>query len=95
MNKIVVQVLTKEVVSMTDINLAKLKDYDIRTVDRASLVDISEVAVPDDLPQSERMKMLITQIKNPYCFKVGKWVVGVDFINTESTLEDKMQYIVR
>ena len=80
---------------MTDINLTKLKDYDIRTVDRASLVDISEVAVPDDVSQDERMKKFIAQVKNPYCFKVGKWVVGVDFINTESTLEDKMKYIVR
>jgi hypothetical protein len=89
------------VVSITDINSAKLKDYDIRTVDRASLVDISEVAegpppaVSDDISQDERMKGFITQIKNPYCFKVGKWVVGVDFINTESTLEDKMKFIVR
>ena len=80
---------------MPDINLAKLKKYDIRTVDRASLVDISEVAVPDDASQDERMKKFIAQVKNPYCFKVGKWVVGVDFINTESTLEDKMKYIVR
>ena len=87
---------------MTDINnasfyeaVAKLKDYDIRTVDRASLVDISEVAVPDDVSQNERMKKFIAQVKNPYCFKVGKWVVGVDFVRTESTLEDKMKYIVR
>ena len=80
---------------MTDINLEKLKAYDIRTVDRASLVDISEVAVPDNTSQNERMKTFITQIKNPYCFKVGKWVVGVDFINTESSIEDKMKFIVR
>ena len=78
---------------MTDIT--KLKNYDIRTVDRASLVDISEVAVPDDVPQGERMKSFFIQVKNPYCFLCGKWVVGVDFINTESTLEDKMKYIVR
>ena len=80
---------------MTDINLTKLKSYDIRTVDRASLVDISEVAVPEAGSQNDRMKAFITQIKNPYCFKVGKWVVGVDFINTESSIEDKMKYIVR
>ena len=80
---------------MTDINLEKLKSYDIRTVDRASLVDISEVSVPENISQNERMKAFITQIRNPYCFKVGKWVVGVDFVKTESTLEDKMKYIVR
>ena len=80
---------------MTDISLTKLKNYDIRTVDRTALVDISEVAVPDNISQSERMKVFITQIKNPYCFRSGKWVVGVDFVNTESTLEDKMKYIVR
>ena len=87
---------------MTDINeaafhaaLQNLKNYDIRTVDRASLVDISEVTVPNDASQDEQMKKFIAQVKNPYCFKVGKWVIGVDFINTASTLEDKMKYIVR
>ena len=80
---------------MIDINLEKLKAYDIRTVNRVSLVDISEVAALEAGSQNERMKAFITQIKNPYCFKSGKWVVGVDFINTESTLEDKMKYIVR
>ena len=78
-----------------DINLDKLKNYDIRNIDRASLVDILDVAVPDNVSQAERMKSFITQIKNPYCFKVGKWVVGVDFIDTKSSLEDKMKYIVR
>ena len=80
---------------MPDINLAKLKNYDIRTACRASLVDISEVAVPDDASQDERMKKFIAQMKNPYCFKVGKWIVGVDFINTEITLENKMKFIAR
>ena len=79
---------------MDKASLEKLKNVDIKTVDRNLLADISAIKIDDGSSQAERMKSLLSQIKNPYCFKVGKWVVGVDFINTANTLEDKIKYIV-
>jgi len=36
------------------------------------LVDIRDVVIDRDLPKEERIKSYLQQIKNPYCFKVGK-----------------------
>ena len=40
-----------------------------------SLVDINDISVDKNLPKSERIKEYIRQIKNPYCFKCGDFVV--------------------
>ena len=47
--------------------LDDLKNVDLLTVDRDELVDIRDVKINTDLPQEERMKDFVKQIKNPYC----------------------------
>ena len=71
--------------------LEHMRDTDVRTVDPAALVDIRDVTVNTSLPKEERLLDYLEQIKNPYCFRVGKAVVKVSFANTEATLEDRLE----
>ena len=51
------------------IDLEKLKNVDVRTVDIDTLVDIRDVKLDRSLSKPERMKSFVEQIKNPYCFR--------------------------
>lgn len=70
----------------------EMKTMDIRTVDRDSLVDIHDVVIERTKPKEERIRSFAEQIKNPYCFKCGEVVVKMSFMNTEMTLEDRMEH---
>ena len=71
--------------------LQEMRDIDIRTVDVGLLVDIKDVQINTSLPRDERVLDFLTQIKNPYCFKVGKAAVKISFSDTEATVEDCLE----
>lgn len=69
-------------------NISTLKNVDIRTVDKATLADISNVKInPNDSPE-KKMTNYINQIKNPYCFLCNGYAVKIEFANTSRTIED-------
>lgn len=72
--------------------LAQMKEVDIHTVDRESLVDIREVQIDGNLPRERRFEDFLRQIKNPYCYRCGKIVVKVSFSDTDVTLEDRLEH---
>lgn len=80
--------------NINDIDLDKLKNVDLKTIDKNNLVDINDVKIDTSLPVNERIVDYIRQIKNPYVFKCGKLVVKVNFANTNETLEDKLKHII-
>ena len=69
----------------------EMRDIDIRSVDVGLLVDIKDVQINTALPRDERVLDFLEQIKNPYCFKVGKAAVKVSFADTEATVEDCLE----
>lgn len=75
--------------------LEEMKNVDIRTVKREDLVDIRDVVVDPDLPKEERIKSFVKQIRNPYCFKVGKLVVKTSFADTDVTLDERLEHYIR
>ena len=70
---------------MTDIK-------DLTTPD--TLVDINDISVNKDLPKPERIKEYIRQIKNPYRFKCGNFVVTAKYSDKGLSIEDCLQSIV-
>ena len=72
-----------------------MQNVDIRTVDPNSLRDIRDVEVNTALPKKERILDFVRQIGNPYCYRHGKYVVKVSFIDTDVTLEDRMLAYIR
>ena len=68
---------------------------DYENIDRDALVDIRDVKVDTSLPKEERIRDFIHQIKNPYLFRHGKYVVKLTFSETDVTLEDLMADYIR
>ncbi len=72
--------------------LVQMKEVDINTVDRESLVDIRKVQVDGKLSREQRFEDFLRQIKNPYCYRCGKVVVKISFSDTDVTLEDRLEH---
>ena len=68
---------------------------DLENIDRDSLVDIRSMKIDTSLSKEERMRDFIRQIKNPYLFRHGKYVVMVEFSDTDVTLEQRLADYVR
>ena len=58
------------------------------------LVDIQDVSVDPNLPKEERIAEFVRQIKNPYCFKCGKFTVRARFAPDGPSLEDCLKQIL-
>lgn len=69
----------------------EMKNVNIQEVDPDTLVDINDIVINPDLPQEERMKEFVKQIKNPYCFKCGKTVVKLKFAENGDTIEERLE----
>lgn len=80
---------------MQAIDFEQMRNVDVQTVDRDSLVDINEVQIDGKLPREQRLAEFIRQIGNPYCYRCGKVVVKVSFANTDATLEDRLEHYLK
>lgn len=80
---------------MEALSITSMKNTDLATIDRDALVDIRDVKVNTALPKRERALDFIRQIKNPYCYKHGKYVVKVGFSDTEVSLEERLADYIR
>lgn len=59
-----------------------------------NLVDINDVNVDRSLPKDKRIEEYIKQIKDPYRFRCGKFVVSVSFSDSGLSLEDCIAGII-
>ena len=58
------------------------------------LADIRNVSVDLKLPQEERLAEYLRQIKDPYCFKCGKFTIHARFADNGVSLEDCLKEIL-
>jgi hypothetical protein len=77
-----------------DEKIREMKNVDIQTVDKSTLVDIRTVAIDENLPVEERIKQLVEGLRNPYCFKVGDVAVKIEYEDTEVTFEQRFERIM-
>ena len=59
--------------------LEQMKNIDIREVDINDLVDIRDIKINEEKSKEERIRDFIKQVGNPYCYRVGKVVVKLNF----------------
>ena len=71
--------------------ISEMKEVDVRSVDRNTLVQRNSVKVNPKKDKAERVKEYVEQIRNPYCYLDGKTVVKISFANTSRTIEDCMR----
>jgi len=60
-----------------------------------TLVDIRNVNVDKSLPREERIAEFVRQIKDPYCFRCGEFIVNTSFSEAGPILEDCLMGILR
>ncbi len=63
-------------------------------METASLVDIRDISVDKNLTREERVAEFVRQIKNPYCFKCGRFTVRAQFAENGASLEDCLKRIL-
>jgi len=59
-----------------------------------SLVDIRDVIVDKNLPRDERIAEYVRQIKNPYCFRCGKFTIRAKYNENGLPLEECLKGIL-
>ena len=62
---------------------------------RDTLVDIRDVSVDKELPKEERLAAFVRQIKNPYRFRCGDFVINASFAGNGIALEECLKGILR
>jgi len=60
----------------------------------APLADIRDISVDQRLSKEERVAEFLRQIKNPYCFKCGKFIIRARYAENGVTLEDCLKQIL-
>lgn len=75
-------------------SIEEMKNVDIRTVKREELADIGEVKVNKEKNREGQIKDYLKQIKNPYCYKYGEYIVKIGFEDTTVTLTDRLQELI-
>ena len=58
------------------------------------LPDIRDVKINPALTKEERIAEFVRQIKDPYCFRCGKYTVHVQFSENGVSLEDCLKQIL-
>lgn len=71
--------------------IQKMKDVDIRTINRNELVDLNTVVIDENQSVEERLESFIEQIKNPYCFRVGDIAVKVVYKENGPTFQQNFE----
>lgn len=74
--------------------IKKMKAIDVTKVKQEELVDIRDVRVNGKLSQDKRLADYVAQIKNPYCYKYGDYIVKLRFEDTDVTLTDRLREVV-
>lgn len=75
-------------------SLEKLQSVDIRTVKPEDVVDIQQIKIDDGLSQQEKRREFIRQVKNPYCFRVGKIIVKASYSGNGVSLNERFEELV-
>lgn len=75
-------------------SINEMKNIDIKTVDKSTLIDIRTVTINEKLPVEKRIRQLVAKLHNPYCFLVGEIAVKIEYEDTEVTFEQRFERIM-
>lgn len=74
--------------------LEELRAVNIRTVRPEDVVDIRQIKIEEGLSQREKQREFIRQVKNPYCFRVGKVIVKANYSGNGISLNERFEELV-
>lgn len=76
------------------LSIEEMKNIDVRTVKGEGLADIREVEVNQRKSRDGQIKDYLEQIKNPYCYRYGEYIVKIGFEDTTVTLTDRLRELI-
>ena len=76
------------------LSIEEMKNVDVKTVKSEELTDIREVEVNKRKNRDEQIKDYLRQIKNPYCYRYGEYIVKIVFEDTTVTLTERLQELI-
>jgi hypothetical protein len=71
------------------------QEFDVRTIDRESLPQLSDITIDKNLPCQERAKNFLEQLGGRYCYADGDMVVAFGYTDTDVTLTEKLAMYAR
>lgn len=80
---------------LTNDELKKLAEVDVRTVDITTLADLRDIAIDTKAPVEKKLASFIRQTGNPYVNRIGDYVVKVRYQKEGSTIDEKMEEYIR
>ena len=75
--------------------LSEMRNTDIRTVNRDTLTDIRDVKINPSFTAEEKAVEYLKQIKNPYCYKHGKYVMKITYAENGGSLNERLESYLR
>lgn len=65
-----------------------MSQMDITKISKLDLQELTDIKIDANMPIAERMEFFLSDIKNPYCFKVNGTPVKISFANHNKTIND-------
>ena len=81
--------------NLTAEDLRKMSEVDVRTVDRSTLTELSDIDIDTSKPVIQKLEMLASQSNNVYIMKCGDYVVKVKHQETGPSIDEKMAEYLR
>ena len=74
--------------------LASMRSVDIKTFVLPDLIDISRLQVNHSLPVYERINQFVSDVGNPYLFRVDDTIVKVQYSEQGISLEERLSRLI-
>jgi hypothetical protein len=71
------------------------QDFDIRTINRESLPQLSDIKIDTNLSRKERVQSFLEQLGGKYCYADGDMVVAFGYTDTDVTLTERLAMYAR
>lgn len=76
--------------------IEKYKDCDLNTINPDDIPDIKSIKIDKRKPKEERILDFLTEVENPYVFKINRHLVQIRFSdNTNKTAEDCLTNVLK
>jgi len=79
---------------MERIDFEAMRQTDIKTVDKTSLVDIGTIKIDKNRDKNDQILQFMQDVKNPYCFLCEGIIVKSSFCENGGNLQEKMVNLI-
>lgn len=79
---------------MFTLEVDEMRNVDVTKVEWEDLVDIRKVKVNPHQSQEGKVMDFVRQIRNPYCYRYGDYIVKIGFEDTAVTLTERLREMI-